>query len=449
MREPIVAVATPFGESAIGVVRLSGRDVLSIVQRFFRGRSPIKPRFAHYGTLVDEKQKPIDECVLIYFKSPHTYTGEDMVELSLHGNPLILRKVVRLFLENGCRLAEPGEFTKRAFLNGKMDLTQAEAVADLIGAKTELAYKSALRQLRGELSAEIIPLRENLLELAAYLEADIEFSEEDIPTLTPKQIVNTLDRILESIEELLKTAGTGRFLREGLKLAIVGRPNVGKSSLFNALLKKERSIVTDVEGTTRDYVEEVLNLGGIPIRLIDTAGIRKTANLVERLGVERTMEKIEEADVILFLVDGHEGLVEEDLKVYEKVKEKNTVVVINKIDLGEAHVPLEIFGTHPIIKVSARTGYGLKSLEEEILKKVGIANLEGLSVYISVRHEELLRKAKETIGKLKTLYREKEPSPEIAMLYIREASNCLGEIVGEVTTEDILGSIFSRFCIGK
>ncbi len=448
MRDPIVAIATPFGESAIGMVRLTGKGVLEIAQKHFKTSKPIKPRYAHYGELLDEKGEVLDEGVLVYYKAPHSYTGEDMVEISLHGNPLILKKAVELFLKAGCRLAQPGEFTKRAFLSGKLDLTQAEAVAELISAKTDLARKVALRQLQGELSKYIRPLRESLLELCAYVEADIEFSEEDIPTLSKEQVIELVSKVIEGIDKLLKTAKTGKLIREGIKLAIVGKPNVGKSSLFNALLKEDRAIVTDIEGTTRDFIEESFNLRGIPVRLIDTAGIRQTSDPVEKIGVQRSLKKIEEADVILFVVDASSSLTEEDLRIYETVKNRDLIVVLNKIDLGEV-VPLEIFKGHSIIKVSALTGTGLQNLEEEILKKAGAIAQEGLNIYVSLRHEELLRKSKEVLESFLERYREEDISPEIAMLDIREASDYLGEIVGEVTTEDILGNIFSRFCIGK
>ena len=448
MKEPIVAIATPYGESAIGIVRLSGKGVLEVVKKFFKTKGEIKPRYAHFGKFYDEKGEELDEGILIYYKAPHSYTGEDMVELNLHGNPRILQKAVETFLKAGVRLAEPGEFTKRAFLNGKLDLTQAEAVAELISAKTELARKVALKQLHGELSKYIRPLRDTLLELLAYIEADIEFAEEDIPTLTKEQIIGMLEKVIESIEELLKTAKTGKFIREGIKLAIVGKPNVGKSSLFNALLKEERAIVTDIEGTTRDYIEEVLQIKGIPVRLIDTAGIRETEDIVEKIGVERSKKKIEEADLILFVIDGSRELTEEDLKIYEDIREKERILVVNKTDLG-VRADLEIFKGESIIKISALKGEGLEELSEEILKKVGV-HLDGsVNIYVSLRHENLLKKAKRVLEKLKEEYREKDISPEIAMLDLREASDYLGEILGEITTEDVLGKIFSTFCIGK
>ncbi len=448
MRDPIVAIATPYGRSAIGVIRLSGKNVLNIAKKFFKGKSTIKPRYAHYGIFTDQKGNTLDEVVLVYYKAPNSYTGEDMIEISFHGNPLILKKALEVFISAGCRLAEPGEFTKRAFLNGKMDLTQAEAVAELISAQTELARQTAIKQLQGELSAYIKPLRENLLELCTLLEADIEFSEEDIPSISSSEIINRLEEILKTLRELLKTAKTGKLIREGLKLAIVGKPNVGKSSLFNALLKEERSIVTDLEGTTRDYIEETVNLRGIPVILTDTAGIRKSSDPVERLGVERSKRKIQDAHVILFVVDGSSTLTEEDFTVYEEVRNKNCIVVVNKCDLGIC-IPLEIFDGHSIIKVSAVKGYGLKNLEEEILKKVGALVEESSSIYISVRHEELLKKSKGILEELKDRLKKEEVSPEIAMLYVREAFDYLGEIIGAVAVEDILEKIFSKFCIGK
>ncbi len=447
-REPIVAVATPYGEGAIGLIRLSGKGVLQIVRRFFKTKDDIKPRFSHYGELIDAEGNVLDEGLLVYFKAPHSYTGEDLVEVSLHGNPMILRDALRLFLSAGCRLAEPGEFTKRAFLNGKIDLTQAEAVAELITSKSELARRNALKQLRGELSRKVNRLRESLLELCAYLEADIEFSEEDIPTITKEQVISRVGEVLDSINRLLDTAKTGKFLREGIKLAIVGRPNVGKSSLFNALLRRERAIVTDIEGTTRDFLEESVSLKGVPVVLVDTAGIRETQDPVERIGVERSEEKVREADLILFVIDASEPLRKEDKEIYEKVREKEHLVVANKVDLGYK-VSVEIFEGDSIIKVSALKKSGIQELEREILNRVGI-NLDGeVGAYISLRHEVNLKKSKEVLERFLERYRRQDISPEIAMLDIREATLYLEEIVGTVATEDILGSIFSRFCIGK
>jgi len=448
MREPIVAIATPYGEGAIGIVRLSGKGVLELVKPYFKTKGEIKPRYAHYGKLVDEKGEEIDEGILVYYKAPRSYTGEDMVELNLHGNPYILRRAVELFVRAGARLAEPGEFTKRAFLSGKLDLTQAEAVAELISAKTELARRIALKQLKGELSKLVRPLREKLLTLSAYLEADIEFAEEDIPTLSREEVLALLGEVLSGIEELLKTAKTGKALREGIKLAIVGKPNVGKSSLFNALLKEERAIVTEVAGTTRDYIEETLHIKGVPVKLVDTAGIRETEDPVEKIGVERSRKKLEEADLVLFVVDASRPLTGEDFAIYELIKEKEHLVVANKSDLP-LKAELEKFPAENIIKVSALTGEGLEQLSEFILKKAGVRLEESVNIYVSLRHETLLKKAQEVLERLRRSYEAGPVSPEIAMLDVREASDYLGEILGEVTTEEVLGKIFSTFCIGK
>jgi tRNA modification GTPase len=454
-RDTIAAIATPYGESAIGIVRLSGEKTLEILKKIFQSRSKnLKPRYAHYGLIVDKEGKPIDEAVVIYYKAPHSYTGEDMAEINLHGNPLILKRVLNLLLESGARLAEPGEFTKRAFLNGKLDLIQAEAVAELIGAKTELARQLALNQLQGALSKILKPLREELLMLLALVESSIEFEEEDIPTIEKDELQKRLEKILEQVDKLLQTAATGKALRQGIKLAIVGKPNVGKSSLFNRLLGSDRAIVTDIAGTTRDYIEETINIKGIPISLIDTAGIRETSDVVEKIGVQRSLQKLKEADLIILVLDAsNPDLEEEDLKLINLVKEikKPLLVVLNKIDKGLRLDPKKIpLPNAEIVKVSAKTGEGIEELKEKILKKVGVQTAEGGNIYISVRHEQLLKKAKKALENALSYLREGGfYSPEILMLDLREAAEALGEILGEITTEDILGQIFSTFCIGK
>lgn len=454
-RDTIVAVATPYGEGAIGIVRISGKDTLRIVQKIFKSPSgKIKPRFAHYGEVVNPASgEVLDEGVLIFYKAPRSYTGEDMAELNLHGNPLILKEVLSLIISQGARLAEPGEFTKRAFLNGKLDLTQAEAVAELISAKTELARKLALRQLKGALSEKIKPLREELLTLLALVESSIEFEEEDIPTIEVEELKERLKNLIKRVDELLKTAKTGKAIRSGLKLAIVGRPNVGKSSLFNRLLGEERAIVSSVAGTTRDFIEETINIKGVPIRLIDTAGIREAANEIEKIGVERSFKKLEEADVVLLVLDASEPLNGEDLKLIDLVSEvdKPVIVVLNKIDKGiELKELPEKLNKFPVIKVSAKTGEGIEELKEKILEKAGIFTAEGGDVFISLRHEELLKRAKNALeAALNYLEGGEFYSPEILMLDLREATDALGEIVGAIATEDVLGQIFSTFCIGK
>ncbi len=456
-RDTIAAIATPYGEGAIGIVRISGPETLRIVKEIFKTPSgKIKPRYAHYGEVVNpETGETLDEGVMIFYKAPRSYTGEDMAELNLHGNPLILREVLSLIISRGARLAEPGEFTKRAFLNGKLDLTQAEAVAELISAKTDLVRRLALNQLKGALSEEIKPLREELLNLLALVESSIEFEEEDIPTIKPEELERRIEGILERVKKLLSTATTGKALRSGIKLAIVGRPNVGKSSLFNRLLGEERAIVSDIAGTTRDYIEETVNIEGVPVRLVDTAGIREAEDFVERLGVERSLKKLEEADVVLLVFDISQPLTEEDKKLSKLVlrAKKPAVVVLNKADKGEVlkveNLPVKL-KKFPVLKVSAKTGEGLKELKETILREAGVFTAEGGNVYISLRHEELLKRAERALkNALEYLGGGEFYSPEILMLDLREAADALGEIIGEVATEDVLGQIFSIFCIGK
>ncbi len=443
-REPIVAIATPYGESAIGVVRLSGLGVLERVLPFVELKGKLKPRYAHLIRLHDAKGKLIDEGIMIYYPSPNSYTGEDMVELFLHGNPLILKRAVELFLSNGVRMAQRGEFTKRAFLNGKMDLLQAEAVGDLISARSELALSSALRQLRGDLSQLIVPLREKLLSLCAFVEASIEFEEQDIPTLSLEEIRSQLEEIRTQIEGLLATLKTGEFLRRGVNLAIVGKPNVGKSSLFNRMLGTQRAIVADIPGTTRDFLQEPLNLEGIPINLIDTAGIRRSGDPVERIGIERSIQKLNTAHLVLFVVQANEPLEEEDIYIYSLIKDKNHIVVLNKADLGFWEGHREFF-SNPVM-VSAKQGSGIEKLKITILSNLGATVGEGL--YISLRHADLLQKSLNVI-KLLLQKNLEELSPEILMLYLREVQLYLEELLGSITTEELLGEIFSNFCIGK
>ena len=446
-REPIVAIATPYGESAIGVIRLSGGGVWERIKDSIFIRSKLKPRYAHYVKVLDKEGHVLDEGILIYYPSPNSYTGEDMVELFLHGNPLLLKKALELFLSKGIRLAEPGEFTKRAFLNGKMDLLQAEAVADLIEARSELALRNAQRQLQGELSSYIKALRERLLELLAYVEADIEFSEEDIPTITKEQILGMLGEVLKSIEKLLQTVKAGEFIKKGINLAIVGKPNVGKSSLFNALLGVERAIVTPIPGTTRDFLQESLTLKGVPINLIDTAGIRHTEDPVERIGVERSLERLKSAHMVLFVVDISRPLEEEDLRIYQLVKDLEHIVVANKRDLPEEPSVLAYFPQ--AVKVSAIQGSGIEELKKLILERLGLSLRDAVQVYISVRHEYLLKKSAKVIKSLINKLETDDLFPEIIMLDLREAVSYLEEVIGAVGTEEVLGSIFSRFCIGK
>ncbi|RUM57905.1 MAG: tRNA uridine-5-carboxymethylaminomethyl(34) synthesis GTPase MnmE [Persephonella sp.] len=453
-RDTIVANATPLIPSAVGIVRISGDKALDIGKKIFTfpKNREIKPRYAYFGKITDLNGEVIDEGLLIYFKAPHSFTGEDVVEIYPHGSVPVIRKIISECINLGCRLAEPGEFTKRAFLNGKIDLTQAEAIAELINAKTEKASKVAVNILEGKLSKKVNRLKEKLLELISYIEAELNFPE-DVEPIPDDLIKQNLKEVLENIDELLKTYKKGELLREGIKLAIVGRPNVGKSSLFNALVGYERAIVSEFKGTTRDFIEETVSIGGIPVRLLDTAGIRETEDKVEKIGIEKAKEKIREADIILFVFDTSEGLTDEDLKIYDEVKDKNPIVVGNKIDLLKNNKKLDIFKKKyyfkNIIFVSSKTNLNLNLLEEEIFKRLGLLEEQDREVYINLRHYNLLKSSKEKLEYILENLEEVIKHKELLMLDIREAQNYLEEIVGLITTEDILGNIFQNFCIGK
>ena len=453
-RDTIVANATPLIPSAIGIVRISGDKALDIGKKIFTlpKNREIKPRYAYFGKILDEKGEIIDEGLLIYFKAPNSFTGEDIVEIYPHGSVPVIKKIISECIKLGCRMAEPGEFTKRAFLNGKIDLTQAEAIAELINAKTERASKVAVNLLEGKLSKRINRLREKLLELISYIEAELNFPE-DIEEIPDSLIEENLKEVLKSIDDLLKTYKKGEILREGIKLAIVGRTNVGKSSLFNALVGYERAIVSDIEGTTRDFIEETVSIKGIPVKLLDTAGIRETEDKIEKIGIERAKEKINEADIVIFVFDASEGLTEEDLKIYQNVKDKDPIIVGNKIDLVKDIKNLDIlkekYYFKNIIFVSSKTQINLNLLEEEIFKRLGLLEEQEREVYINLRHHNLLKSSKEKIEYILENFRELVEHKELLMLDIREALNYLEEIIGTITTEDILGNIFQNFCIGK
>ncbi len=459
--DTIAAIGTPIGKGAIGIVRISGKEALSILRSMFRRKSGEKvekfeERRMHYGVVVDRHGEPIDYVLAVYMKAPKSFTGEDVVEIHSHGGIVVVRKILREVLSRGARLAEPGEFTMRAFLNGKIDLTQAEAINQLIEAKSELSAKVALKQLEGALSNRIREIRDFLLETKAYIEAAVDFPEEEIEIIESGRVRERLLKAAKRIEELLKTYREGMLIKEGIKVAIAGRPNVGKSSLLNTLLQEERAIVTEIPGTTRDVIEETITFKGLPLRLIDTAGIREAEDRVERIGIERSLEKLKEADVVLFLIDGSKGFTEEDEKILSQVRKRdNLILVINKKDLGLKFRCKETWklGIEKCVEISAKTGEGIDRLAELITEMVMLepeAVLGGNEVVItSERHRELLEKARESIEKAIKTIEEGIESPEFLSLDIDDALKALGEIVGEVTTEDMYDIIFSRFCIGK
>jgi tRNA modification GTPase len=448
--DTIVAISTPPGEGGIGIVRLSGSRAESIAGEVFIPKSgrPLTSHRIRYGVVRDPVSgEDIDEVLCALMRAPHTYTREDVVEINCHGGMQPLGRVLELCLSLGARLAEPGEFTRRAFLNGRVDLAQAEATIDLIRAKTALAEKQALHQLRGALSRKINALREQLLRACAHVEACIDFPEEEIEPDSLAEIKGTLRQVAEDLDTLCATYAEGRYLREGVRTAIVGRPNVGKSSLLNALLERDRVIVTDVPGTTRDVIEEYLNIRGVPLRLMDTAGIREAHDMAESEGVRRSLQALEDADIALGVIDGSEALHREDAEVLERLGVKRAVLVVNKSDLP-ARAELPASGL-PTVFVSAKTGAGLETLRQKILETVlGSSSLLGEGLVITnLRHRGALAASGKALrAALATV--EREPL-EITAMELREALDRLGEIVGAVSTEDILERVFSEFCIGK
>ncbi|MCX7761144.1 MAG: tRNA uridine-5-carboxymethylaminomethyl(34) synthesis GTPase MnmE [Hydrogenothermaceae bacterium] len=446
MRDTIVANATPLIPSGVAVIRISGDKALEIGKKLFRISKDVEPRKVYFGKIIDREDNILDEGLLIFFKKPASFTGEDVIEIHPHGSIPVVKKIIEEAIYLGARFANPGEFTERAFLNGKIDLVQAEAIAELISAKTQKAAKAAVNVLEGKLSKKINSLRESLIELITLIEAEINFPE-DIEEIDSDFVISKLEEVKKNLLDLYSTYKKGEIVREGIKLAIVGRPNVGKSSLFNAFIGYERSIVSDISGTTRDFIEERVKIKDIPIILLDTAGIRETTDKIEKLGIEIAKRKIEEADIVIFVFDVSEGLTEEDLKIYHEIKDKNHIIVGNKVDLGKKDLD-NFIKSDNIIYTSSVSAIGLKELEEKILEKVGISEKED-EVYINLRQKILIEKAIEGIKSIEEEIGFLIDNKEILMLNIQEVEKNLDEIIGFITTEDILGSIFSKFCIGK
>jgi tRNA modification GTPase len=458
--DTIAAIATPPGKGAIGVIKISGESSLSILKKIFR---PFKPRSEfeshklYYGFIVDPRdEKVIDEVLVVYMKKPKTYTREDVVEIYAHSGYYILRKILELVLMAGARPAEPGEFTLRAYLNGRLDLSQAEAIQELVSAKTETALNLALNTLLGKLSNKVNALRNELLEILVLVESAIDFPEEDIEIMEKEQLSQKIkEKILPVIEELIKNYEEGKIYKEGISLVIAGKPNVGKSSLMNTLLKEERAIVTPIPGTTRDFLEEEATIEGLPVKLIDTAGLRETEDIVEKIGVERAKKKFKEADLILFLVDVSEHPSSEDYKIYQEVKKFPHLVILNKIDIQPNHIKewkevLLKWGVDEVLEISVKENINLDKLCKKIFEK--ITSEKGThvpEVVPNLRQKIALENAKEyLLNALKELEK-KDPLPELTAIEIRSAISSLSEIIGEVTTEDLLTQIFSTFCIGK
>ncbi len=453
--DTITAISTPLGEGGIGIVRLSGKDAFSIVKKVFKTKNKeLKSHKLIYGKIVNpEDEKIVDEVLVSFMSAPHTYTREDIVEINCHGGIVPLRKILELCLKQGARMAERGEFTQRAFLNGRIDLTQAEAVMDIIRAKTDAGREIAVSQIEGKLYDKIKDIKEKIVGLLALVEVNLDFPEEDIEEVTVEKIKKSTKDIVAEIEEILETADDGIIFREGLKTTIIGKPNVGKSSLLNALLKEQRAIVTEIPGTTRDILEEVISIRGVPLRVIDTAGIRKTKDVVEKIGVERAEKAVRESDLVLFIVDAKVGIEEEDRTIMEMLKNKKSIFIINKIDLVDSEKVEEIIkkiDKRPVIKASFKYGSGLKKLEESILNLVfkgEITPAESILINNS-RQKGSLEKAKKNISEALQGMEEEIPL-DLITIDLRRGWEFLGEITGEALEEGILNKIFSEFCIGK
>lgn len=459
MFDTIAAISTAVGEAGIGIVRLSGKDAIKIANNIFRGINnktllDAENRKMVYGHIIDNRNDEIiDEVLIVSMKEPHTYTRENVVEIYCHGGIIPVRKILELLLYNGARLAEPGEFTKRAFLNGRLDLSQAEAVIDIIKAKTDKSFQVSMDQLEGGLSKKVEVIRDTVLSMLAHVEVTIDFPEDDIEEVTYEELEENANRVISEIKKLLSTADRGKILRDGINTVILGKPNVGKSSLMNALLSENRAIVTDIPGTTRDIIEEHLNIDGIPLRIIDTAGIRETEDLVERIGVDRAKETIESADLIIAVFDISTDLTEEDYNIIDLIKGRKTLVLLNKTDLPKKYSEdrlRELLEGVDIISASVINEVGLDVLEDSIKEMFysGEIELDSSVVVTNLRHKNQLEKALVNMESALNDIRAQVPLDCIEV-DLRDCWENLGEILGETIGEDILDKIFAEFCIGK
>lgn len=455
--DTITAISTPIGEGAISIVRLSGPDAIAIVNRIFQGKNlhEVDSHTIHYGKLIDlENEEIVDEVLVSIMRAPKTFTVEDIVEINGHGGIVATKRILQLVLKEGARLAEPGEFTKRAFLNGRIDLSQAEAVMDIISSQTNEAMKVAMNQLEGKLSKLIRQLRQQLIETIAHVEVNIDYPEyDDVEEMTHDMMDEKTKYVLDEINRLLEVASQGKILREGIKTAIVGRPNVGKSSLLNSLVQEERAIVTNIAGTTRDVIEEYVNVRGVPLRLIDTAGIRDTDDIVEKIGVERSQQTLANADLVLFMLNNNEPFTEDDAMIFELIKDLNYIVIINKTDLPNKldlnHLK-EISSDHPIIELSVINEQGIEKLEETIANLFFTNEIVSQdTLYISnVRHIHLLERAKKALEDAREALFMHVPL-DIVQIDVRRTWEFLGEIIGDTASESLIDQLFSQFCLGK
>ncbi|HLQ72935.1 MAG TPA: tRNA uridine-5-carboxymethylaminomethyl(34) synthesis GTPase MnmE [Bacillota bacterium] len=455
--DTIVAISTPVGEGAIGIVRLSGEKSIEITNRLFSGKNLIDAasHTVHYGNLIDQETGEIAEEVLIsVFKAPKTYTRENVVEINCHGGLVSVNRVLNLIVREGVRIAEPGEFTKRAFLNGRIDLSQAEAVMDVIRAKTDKAMNVALKQMDGRLSQLIQSLRQELIETVAHVEVNIDYPEyDDVEEMTNELMITKTKEVHKQVESLIEIAKQGKVLREGIKTGIIGRPNVGKSSLLNTLAQETKAIVTEIPGTTRDVIEEFVNVRGIPLQLIDTAGIRDTDDVVEQIGVERSKKVLTESDLILFVLNNNDELTDEDIAIMKDIQSLNYIILINKIDLEnklDVNRVRELTNDDNIVEMSITEDKGIDALEEMIANMFfsGVVESEDLTYVSNARHVQLLHEAKQALEDAEESIGLDMPL-DIVQIDVTRAWEFLGEIIGDTASDSLIDQLFSQFCLGK
>ncbi|MCI6152215.1 MAG: tRNA uridine-5-carboxymethylaminomethyl(34) synthesis GTPase MnmE [Fusobacterium perfoetens] len=455
MFDTIAAISTPRGEGGIGIVRLSGDKAIEILGKIFKPKSQkkvedIKSYTINYGHIYD-KETLVDEVLVSVMKGPNTYTREDIVEINCHGGYLITEKVLELVLKNGCKIAEPGEFTRRAFLNGRLDLTQAEAVIDLIHGKTEKSISLSLNNLRGDLKEQIAHLKKILLDVAAHVNVVLDYPEEGVDEPMPDNLVRDLHNVHDTITKLVESYDKGKMIKEGIKTAIVGKPNVGKSSLLNSILREERAIVTSIAGTTRDTIEEIINIKGIPLVMVDTAGIRETQDEVENIGVQKSKKVLQEADLVLFVMDSSRELSEEDKEIYENIQSEKVIGILNKIDIERKLDITSLTKVKKWIEISALENIGIENLENEIYNFILSENIEDSSeklIITNIRHKSALEKTKQAIENIFETMDMGYPMDLIAV-DLNDAMDSLSEVTGEISSEDLLDHIFSNFCVGK